>query len=159
MSKNITVSQRESVFSDAPLLYQWANDPDTRKASFNPRQISWQEHQRWLSQTLKDPLIHLYIVSQNSRPVGTYRLHIKNDRAFVSVSVAPHSRYQGFGALLLGLLVKTAGSLGTKTLIAQVRTDNPASRRLFEKCGFKAVDKGVKNSLTFFRFELEVKPR
>lgn len=47
----------------------------------------------------------------------------------------PHWR-QGYGTEALRAVVETARELGVTRLTARVFTDNPASRRLLERCGF-----------------------
>ena len=38
---------REATIEDRDLLYEWANDPETRRASFNTDRINYEEHCRW----------------------------------------------------------------------------------------------------------------
>lgn len=46
---------REAAAADAELLYQWANDPDTRRWSFSTGPIPWGGHVEWLDRVLTDP--------------------------------------------------------------------------------------------------------
>ncbi len=156
MSNKPKLRQRRATFADAPLLYRWANDPDTRRASFHQRQIYWSQHLRWLSQVLKAPNIHLYIVLKGKQPVATYRLEVRKKTAVINLSVAPQSRGQGIGGELMNLIIVTAAKLGVTKLMGEVKIENQASLRLFQKTGFIIARHGTKHAAPFIRFEREV---
>ncbi len=152
---SIKLQQRRANWQDASLLFYWANDPETRKASMNPRQISWKEHQHWLSRILKDQNIHLYIVLKDKTPVGTYRLDQQKKFALVNLSVSPQRRHQGIGGSLIRLIIRTAFSdLNLTALHALVKTDNYHSLALFQKAGFDKITKVIKTGSRYSKFRL-----
>lgn len=57
----------------------------------------------------------------------------------VAVYVAPPERGRGLGKALLGKLIAASEREGIWTLQASVFTDNAASVRLYEACGFRKV--------------------
>ena len=54
---------------DARLLWGWANDPLTRRQSFNPAAIPWTEHERWFSRILASTNARLWILEREKNPV------------------------------------------------------------------------------------------
>ena len=39
---------------DCRLLWEWANDPETRKASFSSEEILWNDHAAWYAKKLSE---------------------------------------------------------------------------------------------------------
>lgn len=153
--EKIRLTQRRAGWHDASLLFHWANDPQTRRASTHPRRISWKQHQQWLSQVLKDQNIHLYIALKGNVPVGTYRLDQQKNFATVNLSVAPKWRHQGVGGDLIQLIIRTAFSdLNLTALHALVKTDNYPSLSLFQKAGFDNIAKVIKYGSRYIKFRL-----
>lgn len=149
------LEQRRAGWQDASLLFHWANDPETRKASIHSRRISWKEHQQWLSRVLEDRNVHLYIALKEKVPVGTYRLDQQKDFAVVNLSIAPQWRHQGIGGNLIRLIIHTAFSdLNLTALHALVKTDNHASLILFQKAGFDKIAEVVKKGSRYIKFRL-----
>ena len=126
---------------DARRLFEWANDPATRAASFDRAPIPWQEHVVWLAAVLADPDRRLWIAEEAGAPVGQLRV----DRApggagTVSIGLAPAARGRGLGPVVLRMGVAAAvRELGIGRARAVVMAANLPSRRLFEGAGFAAV--------------------
>jgi ribosomal-protein-alanine N-acetyltransferase len=57
----------------------------------------------------------------------------------MTVAVVPGWRGRGLGDLLVGELVRRAGKSGASSLMLEVRADNRAARRLYERHGFEEV--------------------
>lgn len=154
-SETIRLTQRRAGWQDASLLFHWANDPETRKASIHSRRIAWNEHQQWLSRMLKDQNVHLYIALKKNVPVGTFRLDQQKDFAVVNLSVAPQWRHQGVGGNLIQLIIRAAFSdLNLTALHALVKTDNHASLSLFQKAGFDKIAEVIKYGSRYIKFRL-----
>lgn len=126
---------------DCDLLWQWANDPETRRNSFHTEQITLEEHKAWLSQVLADENTKLYILFENDVPVGQIRL-LFLDRWQISYSIAPEFRGQGYGKVLLQMAEKELiqnGYVGD-VLFAEVKIHNIASQKIFTSLGFKQTE-------------------
>jgi spore coat polysaccharide biosynthesis predicted glycosyltransferase SpsG len=54
---------------DVELLWQWANDPAVRRASFSQQSITWDEHVRWFEEAARAGLLHV----RGSRRAGRAR--------------------------------------------------------------------------------------
>ena len=133
---------RPAKISDARRLWSWANDPETRRASFTPGRIAWKDHLAWFRSKLASKAVRIYIgVTPGARPLGQVRFEgDRPGRAVVSIVVAPAARGKGVGRLLLALgLPRAEKDLGVRTIHACVKMDNPASLALFRSAGFRRV--------------------
>jgi len=146
--------------SDADLLLAWANDPETRAASFRPKPIDPAGHGRWLASRLASPTTGFWIgISDDGRPIGQVRVEVDDGSiGEISISVAPDARGHGFGRTLLLAAVEEAGrTLGVERLLARVRLDNPASLALFGGAGFRERSQGTCFDVPCATFELELR--
>ncbi len=136
---NITL--REVTCLDRELIWHWANDKETRKASYSQAHISWDEHIRWFDSVYRQKNHRFYIANNGSKtPVGQIRFAIDGKDAIVSFSVDPESRRRGYGK---DILIKAAKILFNETNIEQisayVKSENEASLMVFQKAGFRTV--------------------
>ena len=76
---------------DCFMLWQWANDSEVRKNSFQSAKIPLVEHELWYASVLANPNILLYIMMEDEIPVGQIRLE-KEEHWQVSYSIAPSYR-------------------------------------------------------------------
>ena len=137
------VTLRPAVLDDCPVLWRWRNDPETRQASVDEREIPVDTHTRWFEETLKRSDRKLFIVSADGVDAGMVRLDIQDRDAAVSVNIAPEWRGCGVGLRALGSLSREAfGPLGLLRMSAVVKRENAASRIAFERAGFTVVDAG-----------------
>ena len=153
--KDIVIDKRESGFElrsvrsdDIDLLFNWANDPVTRKNAFHTEKIPYEDHERWFSKLLSDPYQQQYIFLKNGKPVGQIRFSIENDEALISYSISPDDRGLGYGSLMIDMAKNRfhEDHPEVRKLIGQVKRENRASSKCFEKCGFEDV---------FHQFEFE----
>jgi UDP-2,4-diacetamido-2,4,6-trideoxy-beta-L-altropyranose hydrolase len=124
--------------NDCQLLFEWAQDPVARAASFHSAPISWEDHSRWFAERMQDPQSVIHIGENASgEPVGVVRFQIKEESAVLSVNVAPHFRGEGRGK---ELILFSTRDLVRAHLVqwvdAFVKPENQASVRLFEASGF-----------------------
>lgn len=124
--------------SDVDLLFRWANDPLARRMSFSSAPIPWDDHQRWFAAKLADPTCLLFLAEDGSdTPVALVRFDIRDERAVVSVSVAPEARGRGIGAHAIRLGAEEAkASARIGEVLAYIKPENTASIRAFRAAGF-----------------------
>jgi RimJ/RimL family protein N-acetyltransferase len=113
----------------------------TRAASFHTAEIAPDEHAAWLGRQLGSASTQLLVGEIDDVPSGQVRLStVEPGVVEVGISVASERRGQGVGAALLEAAIQHArsgrGAERIGTVIARVRTENEASRRLFERAGF-----------------------
>lgn len=133
------VRVRRATMADARLLWRWANDPDTRAASFTSEPIPYPDHVRWLRDRLADRSCLLFVGWNGAGPLGQVRFDGRGDEAEVSVSVAPEHRGTVGGLLLESAIRRFWRRSPRINLVAQVKVGNEPSRRLFLSAGFREV--------------------
>ncbi len=123
---------------DCQLLWEWANDPNTRAVSFSREPIPWENHVQWLDSRLHDGNCLFYIaVNGEDLPVGQVRFDVDQQIAVISVSVDPRFRGKGYGSTIIRLASRRMlESSGVGTIHAYVKEGNEASIRAFAKGGF-----------------------
>lgn len=124
-------------------LFDWANDPETRAASFNSAPIPWNDHVRWYEETLKSEERLLYIAEIDETPVSMIRLDRLRDapsRAIVNINVSPENRGRGIGRSTLEAASRLAAQLRIVQLVAEILPNNAASIRTFASVGYQPCD-------------------
>lgn len=130
---------RRGVATDGYALWLWANDPETRNASFGREIIPWDVHIEWLERTLADPSALLLVGDVRGQPVGSIRFDSHDDwcTARLSYVVAPEARGQGFSRPLVSQGVQWLRSCHpAATVHADVVQHNERSLRLFRHAGW-----------------------
>jgi RimJ/RimL family protein N-acetyltransferase len=124
--------------ADCELLWDWANDPVARSASFDSRPIAWREHVEWFRAQQRDTRNRMYVIEESSRPVGIVRFAPSDDRAVVvSVNVAASARGRGIGPRALRqACALVAADVDVSSVVALIKPDNAPSLRAFEQAGF-----------------------
>lgn len=119
---------------DATLLLTWRNDPRVF-ANFRVMEpVEPNEHIRWLAKSLASLACHILIAEKEDMPIGMIRLDERDgDEQEISIIVEPDHQGQGVGFQMLDFVCRCENS----ALIAEIKRENTASRRIFEKCGFR----------------------
>jgi RimJ/RimL family protein N-acetyltransferase len=129
---------RAATAADARLIFDWANDPQIRAASFSTAAIEWEGHNRWLKANLADPRCRIYIGSQGGEPVGQVRFKLDDDGgAVIGVNTRPGLQGLGLGAKLIGMGIRRLQESSSVLRIhAYIRPENGRSIGVFGKAGF-----------------------
>jgi UDP-2,4-diacetamido-2,4,6-trideoxy-beta-L-altropyranose hydrolase len=124
--------------SDCELLFSWANDPDVRSASFHSARVESEEHRRWFAGKICDQQSVIYLGENCSgEPVGQVRFHLDQERATLSVVVAPKFRGAGWGKELIAFSIRTlVRERSVRYVDAFVKPENQRSISLFESASF-----------------------
>ncbi len=125
--------------ADVDLLFQWANDSEVRRNAFHTEPILYENHVKWFANMLADASVYQYILYQEETPIGQIRLNIEGGEAIIDYSISANYRGKGYGNKLLQLLKQQLAADKIPDVIkltGQVKYENPASARVFEKCGF-----------------------
>lgn len=135
----VRLTLRRAATQDCRLIWEWANDPEARAASFLSNPIPWESHECWYSAKLSDPNCLFYLgLGPDDNPIGQIRFDVTGPEGVVSLSLAPHSRGKGLGtALIVQGAEQFFAQSNAHALHAYIKTDNPASATAFEKAGFK----------------------
>ena len=138
--RNANLGLRRVEEGDCRLLWEWANEPEVRSASFSSSPIRWDEHLEWFTQKLGDARILMLIATdERGVPVGQVRFERTGDReANIDVSVVRERRGGGLGVRLIEKAVQTAfRETDLVRVHAFVKTGNRASARAFERADFR----------------------
>ena len=131
---------RPASAGDARFMHGGRNAPSIRAMSSDHREISWEEHQRWLDNALNDPTRTLLIAQIGPVSVGVIRFDdLPGGMAEVSLYLDPALHGLGLGIALLQtgeryLFLQRGTAL---RLVATVLEANPASRRTFRQAGYQ----------------------
>jgi len=148
-------SLRAAVDTDKNRVLAWANDPETRDASFHCEPISEAAHNVWFAESLAGAR-SLYIIERDGTPIGLARLDmLEVNEAVVSLTIAPEHRGQGLGAAALTALTHEAAALGVPRLLAKIRKTNTRSRRTFEHAGFALRREELMGEVPVLLYELD----
>lgn len=134
---------RKAVKDDIDLLFRWVNDPQVRRNAFQTADIPYERHAAWFHGILQDVAVRQYLLCQGGKPVGQIRLNLEGNAALIDYSIAPDLRGRGYGCHMLELVKEKAleDAKGVTCLVGQVKYENTASARVFEKCGYCKTEK------------------
>jgi len=128
---------RNANFEDCKLLFDWANDKDTRSQSFNKNTIPIAEHTNWFHARLKDSNALLLICEISGISIGVTRYTIEGTNATINYSLDKEYRGAGLASQMVSISIKKVRQLRSITQItAFVKESNIASLRIFEKLLF-----------------------
>lgn len=133
------IALRPATESDCEIMYEWRNDPETRKYFFNPRSIGFAEHKEWFLDILSHDDKTILIGEEAGASVGVIRLDFNKDWAYVSIYINPRLHNRGLGTKLLNAAsawtVKKYPNI--HRLRAEIMTENTASIKAFLKADYK----------------------
>ena len=125
--------------SDMLDLFKWRNHPAVRKNSFNTKPILYAEHKKWFREKVKDQKCVMYVAYCTGKKIGSIRFENGKEGVKTSVILNPDYWGKGFGSRLIRLATEKFASENKpdKPIIAEIKKDNIASIRAFQKAGYK----------------------
>lgn len=121
---------------DALAVLEWKNDPASLAASKNPAPVKVTDHLAWFARSIDNPDRDIFIATEGDRRIGMVRFDKLSDAWLVSINLDPSERGKGDGDKVL---TKAMAQVWGRRLRAEIKVDNPASIRVFERCGFVQV--------------------
>ena len=134
--KSNHLSLRKVIDTDESILFNWANDPDVRKWSFNQNIITLNEHRTWFNEKLKDSRCSMYLIFCGCTPIGQVRFDDEGDFARIDYSIERQYRGRKLGKRILDMAIKKYQTYSEKILLGEVFPENFASAKIFEALGF-----------------------
>ena len=125
--------------NDTKDLFQWRNEITSRQMLFNSSLIEWNEHLSWHKNLLKNKNIHLLIgLNENEEKVGVVYFNIQKNNTKVSINLSSQSRGRGLSKIFLMEGIKNFKKVFPyqKTILAEIKTKNIKSIKLFKSAGF-----------------------
>lgn len=142
---------REVTGKDMDLLFRWANDPVVRQNAFHTEQIPYETHRAWFVKMLADRDIMKYILcsisskasAEEIQDIGQIRLSIEDGEALIDYSIDSEKRGQGFGTRMILMAEEKLRESRADVIYCkgQVKHENMASAKAFEKCGYDMEEK------------------
>ena len=130
-------------FIDSTFLYAVRNHPDIRKASVHTGEITLSQHDQWVSQTLTNGAIFVFIVTEcglvAKQDIGVLRIESRGAYDHIgtlSFAFLPEARGQGYGQYAFHFLNGYAMSIGMECLQVKVRATNDTALKFFQTLGF-----------------------
>lgn len=126
---------------DMDLLFEWVNDDECRRYAFNSNKIAFHEHKKWFLDRINDENCIMFFYACNNVYIGQVRVEIKDAIGYIDYSIKKEYRGRGHGTQILELLENkflALNNLPIKYLAGEVKVDNSASQRIFEKLGYIA---------------------
>lgn len=129
---------REAGMDDMDIIFAWANDETVRKNAFHTEAIPYEMHKKWYAGQMADKDSYLFILEASQEKIGQVRFKIEEGIATIDYSVASGQRKKGYGTRLIEQGMQKISMLrpDVKKYLAQVKYENSASAKVFEKCGF-----------------------
>ncbi len=141
-----TVRLRTARETDRRLLWEWANDPEVRAASFSPDPISWETHTAWF-----DAKLHAHSSGSSSAifvaeddegvPLGQIRFDLWRDGDWeVAVALCANARGKGLASELIKSGLREILEENSSTRVhAFIKSTNVASLKAFERADFRSM--------------------
>ncbi|QJD77476.1 GNAT family N-acetyltransferase [Spirosoma rhododendri] len=137
------LTHRPAQPDDSALYFNWANDPYTRRQSFNSNPISAETHANWFTRKLIDANAMLLVFENEAgEPVGQVRFERKPeadmpDEIIIGLSIDANYRGQGLASQMIEQgCAACRAQWGDVPVHAYIKPDNRASVRAFERAGF-----------------------
>lgn len=148
---------REVTWRDCRLLWKWANDPEMRAMSFSPEQIPYERHEAWFRRKMSDDGSTILVLEYDGAPAGQIRFDRQDDGvALIDFYVDASLRGRSLGTHLLNAgieqLLRKEGSR-VAGFVGVVKGANEASKRAFEKSGFRLAGQERLHGEDCLRFE------
>ena len=141
---------RHECNSDSEDILTWRNDKTSRKNFLSEGIVSQDEHNLWFASS--DPNRVMYIGESDGFKVGICRFDF-NERELcskVSINMNPAARNKGLGKILLQSSIEKYLDQTNYDLIAKIKIDNIASKKIFSYAGFELAETNL-NELLFRR--------
>jgi len=134
---NNNLSLRKVIKTDEILLFDWTNDLDVRKWSFNKISVKLDEHKIWFKQKFDDVNVLMWIFEVNSTPAGLVRLEKDNSEVVLNYLIASQSRGNGLAGKMLKMAMNEVRSHWQNIKVfAYTLPENIASIKSLETAGF-----------------------
>lgn len=153
----MNIRKAEKKEKDCYLVFNLSNEPGVRENSFNTEKIEYVSHVQWYENAVLDCNLLFFLVFEEDDFVGQVRFKrkSKNDvECVISLSMTEQFRGRGIASTFLDLGIRELKKnwMNIKEIIAEVKSKNIASNKLFEAAGFRRVKTEPVN---VYKFDIE----
>ena len=147
---------RNATKKDVKNIFEWRNDSDSIAMSLSSKVISWDEHLKWYRSALKDDNIMITICefeNRQNQEIGMVRFDfdpLKNS-ASISINLNPIARGKSIGQYCLRAAINfmQKKNKNFKKIVADIKKENIASIKSFEKAGFYSSKINFENKVQY----------
>lgn len=139
ISQSISVRKIEE--GDKQITFEWANDPITRHNSFNSEYIEFEQHSKWFDSKINNSDNQHFICEFNSKPAGLVRFDFDENVFVVGLTISESFRGKKLASSFLKKACIIFASTSNAPIIAYIKEDNIASKKVFENVGFRVMSK------------------
>ena len=133
------ITVRRATPADAALYFVWVNDQYVRSASFNDREIEWDEHFVWFSHKVNSDASKMYVCLADGLPVGQVRFDFVDDHVELDYSLDPDVRGRDWAKAMLDLALHEFRAHSQDAVFATVRNQNTRSISALLKAGYAQI--------------------
>ncbi|MGI6481852.1 MAG: UDP-2,4-diacetamido-2,4,6-trideoxy-beta-L-altropyranose hydrolase [Methanobacterium sp.] len=132
------ISLRPLQPSDIMNIFDLSNEKEVRKNSFQPEQISFEDHEKWFNKIYTNSDNLFLVISIQGDFAGQVRFDFEGDSATISISIKKSFRGLGLGISFLEESIKYLKNNfpNIRLIKAYIKENNKKSLKLFEKMGF-----------------------
>jgi hypothetical protein len=154
MAKDLlsAIKIRKANKSDCMDLFEWRNDPLTRKNSINgSRKVSLEEHKKWFYSKLgKCSDTELFIAMLGKDKVGVMRFEIGEESILIGTNINPAFRGMGIGTRIMGMTMPGIYRKYKRPIMGELNNDNIASLKMCARNGFVVKEKKKRTTVIIF---------
>jgi UDP-2,4-diacetamido-2,4,6-trideoxy-beta-L-altropyranose hydrolase len=151
--KNISI--RRATNKDTKLVFDWSNDPLTRKNSFNSEAIIYENHIKWFSKKIIDKNTLVHIAEYLSLPVGVIKYKNSEGNLLIGITISKEFRGKKLAYFLLLKSIQNCFSEFNSPITAYIKKENIPSIKIFEKIGFVLQNETKINDIESLIYKLE----
>ena len=152
MVSKLTIKNADT--NDCIDIFNWRNNPESRKMFLISRKVSWDEHKEWFKNSLLNPRkVLLICYDEIKEKVGIVRFDIENTQTLISINLNPSKRGRGLSSQCLTESIKFfVSNYNLKgRIVAIVKEENIRSVKSFKSSGFILTNK--KNGKNYLEFK------
>jgi len=142
LRSQLELNLRKASVGDIDDLFEWANDPITRRNSYNQEKIDYTSHVKWAQNRLNSSDC-LFLIFENSKAqkIGFVRFDKNEQKNWViSINIAPVQRGNGYSVELLRRAISHFVNIKDEAEVeAYIKRENIASVKAFERAGFEVL--------------------
>lgn len=141
-------------YNDIDLLYRWANDDLVRAQSFHSNSIAYKDHLRWFKKKIVSKSDLLFIAIINNTSGGLVRIEDVPNNSTIGVLLDEKFRGLGLSARVLIDTTNLYFLEYSAPITAYIKDSNVASKKSFEKAGFKFFNNAIINKSNSLVYKL-----
>ena len=142
---------------DSQIIFNWRNDPVSRKMSHTKNIVGWEKHTRWFTDSLanQNKLILLCEEDGTTKKVAVVHFESLSNRALISINMSSLFRGKGKAKYCLNNSIHFFAQHypNVSYIDAQIKSLNFASKHAFESVGFYCIRK--EKDMLFYEYKVK----